>query len=79
MSRILKIGDKLRCVGSGEWHNVETKNKTDGPDNLEVLTVRKIGIEFIANEWLPVVWFEEYPGDDSETAFEIYDFDLVEE
>lgn len=67
----IDIGTKLICTAPNLWCDNTTLAEVTGPVDGDILTVRRIGVELVEDEWVPVVWFEEWPGDAYEDAYEV--------
>ena len=79
MNTFLNVGDKLRTVNDSAWEDYITGEVVTGPDYGQIVTVRKIGVEYHGNQWYAVAWFDEFPGDSHDDAFMLYEFELFTE
>jgi hypothetical protein len=68
----IEVGQIL-CCNICEWVDQKTGYDIPGPTLDEMVTIRKIGVEYDGCQFVPIVWLEEYPGDTDDDAFVLSD------
>ncbi len=78
MTKLVCVGDKLRCTNVNGWEDDFGDNAV-GPECSEVVTVRWVGIESLGgNRYRCEVWLDEYPGDTPEDSFWLECFEFID-
>ena len=75
MIKNIEVGQILYCNICG-WVDEKTGYDIPGPSHHEMVTIRKIGVEYDGRKFVPIVWLEEYPGDTDDDAFVLSDEDF---
>lgn len=84
MNKLLEIGTKL-VSQTGDWEERDCDEPYDvsGPSIDEVVTIRKIGASYRTYSdglscYEPIIWLEEYPGDNFEDSYYLDNFELYQ-
>jgi len=72
MIKNIEVGQTLLC-NIDDWVDEKTGYDIPGPTLDKRVTIRKIGAEHDGYEFIPIVWFEEFPGDTDDHAFILND------
>lgn len=72
---LIKAGDKVIYLGVHNLWVHPAGNPVDGPYHGDVLTVRDSGVKFVNGEPIPILWFEEYPGNTTDDSFDATGFE----
>jgi len=72
MIKNIEVGQTLLC-NIDDWVDEKTGYDIPGPTLDKRVTIRKIGAEHDGYEFIPIVWFEEFPGDTNDHSFILND------